>query len=86
MVADSLKTGDPVKPELFRKVAIYFSDIVSFTKLAAESTPLEVVDFLNELWSLFDDVIAKYDVYKVRNLFNSYYFKKMYHQNVYIRK
>ena len=26
---------------------------------------MEVVDFLNDLWNVFDDVILKYNVYKV---------------------
>ena len=64
-VVDSLKAGRAVKPELFACASVYFSDIVAFTRLAAQCTPLQVIDLLNNLWTTFDDIIAKYRVYKV---------------------
>ena len=65
-MAEKLKAGIPVDPEVFPDASIYFSDIVSFTTLAGESTPIQVITMLNDLYLLFDSTIAKFNVYKVR--------------------
>ena len=65
-VADELKQGHQISPETFSQVTIYFSDIVGFTSLASDSTPIQIINMLNTLYSTFDDITDKYDVYKVR--------------------
>jgi len=63
---DRLVLLQDVMPESYESATVCFSDIVGFSVICHDSEPLQVVKMLNDLYTMFDQIIEEFDVYKVR--------------------
>lgn len=58
--------------EHYKIVTIFFSDIVSFTSMAGDMSPLQVMNMLNDLYIAFDKLVDQHNVYKVETIGDAY--------------
>lgn len=71
-IATKLINGQAVKPEFYECCTIFFSDIFGFSTISAASTPNQVMNFLNSLYTVFDQILERSDVYKVDTIGDVY--------------
>ncbi|GMT03246.1 hypothetical protein PENTCL1PPCAC_25421, partial [Pristionchus entomophagus] len=71
-VANDLKSGKQVEARSFKDATILYSDIVGFTSLSSESTPMEVVRLLSGIFQAFDRIFSRQDAYKVETIGDAY--------------
>ncbi|VDK30224.1 unnamed protein product, partial [Anisakis simplex] len=71
-IAAQLKEGTTIIPRSYDSVTVAFCQIVDFGVLMGKCTPDQVIAFLNDVFTTFDEVIGKHDAYKVETTGETY--------------
>lgn len=71
-IADDLKDGIHSIGENFEDATILFSDIVDFTKTSSGHSASEIVNALNDLFSMFDERAKRCGVEKIKTIGDAY--------------
>ncbi|MEA5470032.1 adenylate/guanylate cyclase domain-containing protein [Spirulina sp. 06S082] len=71
-IAQTLKSDQSAIAEHFDEVTILFADIVGFTALSAQLSPIELVKLLNEIFSQFDKLVDEFALEKIKTIGDAY--------------
>ena len=71
-IAETLKRSDDTIARHYDSVSVLFADVVGSTPLFADLEPTEVVDWLNEVFSVLDDVVDQHGLEKLRTMGDGY--------------
>ncbi|MES2849242.1 MAG: adenylate/guanylate cyclase domain-containing protein, partial [Bacteroidota bacterium] len=71
-VAEELQKTGTATPKYYDKATVLFTDFKSFSKLADDMSPQEVVSELNSCFIAFDDIIDKYGLEKIKTIGDAY--------------
>ena len=71
-IARRLKRGEEPIADHYDEVSVLFADLAGFTVRSAQETPAETVAVLNEVFSVFDELVRRYGLEKIRTIGDSY--------------
>jgi adenylate cyclase len=71
-VATKLVAGKPVRPKVYRKTTIMFTDVVSFSRIAVHLDPVALIHKLNHYFSIYDRVMEEFGIEKIKTIGDSY--------------
>jgi class 3 adenylate cyclase/Tfp pilus assembly protein PilF len=67
-----MSNPDQLIADRFPEVSILFADLVNFTRYASQAPAVEMIHNLNELFSLYDDLVAGSGLEKIKTIGDSY--------------
>ncbi len=71
-IAERLKRGESNIAQGHADVTVMFADIVGFTRMTEELSPVETVKILNDVFSMFDEIADKFGVEKIKTIGDAY--------------
>lgn len=71
-IAERLKRGQRTLAESFEDVTVLFADLVDFTKFSAQTSPTELVELLNVIFSKFDRLAEQHRIEKIKTIGDAY--------------
>ena len=71
-IAERLKRSEANIAQGHADVTVMFADIVGFTRMTEELSPVETVKILNDIFSIFDDIADRHGVDKIKTIGDAY--------------
>ena len=71
-VADELQQNGVAHAQYFEQVTVMFADIKGFTAIAQKFTPAELVQVIDQLFSAFDLITARYGIEEIKTIGDCY--------------
>jgi class 3 adenylate cyclase len=71
-IADRLQAGESPIADGFDEMTVLFADVVGFTQLSTRMSPRDVVDVLNQVFSIFDGLADRYGLEKIKTIGDAY--------------
>jgi guanylate cyclase len=71
-ISDALKVDQSAIAGHYDSASVLFADVVGFTPMAATMAPLRLVNLLNEVFSIFDDLVEKHGLEKIKTIGDCY--------------
>jgi len=71
-IAARLRAGEKLIADRFDDVTLLFADIVGFTAMSSAMSPQELVTVLNEVFTVFDDLVDRHRLEKVKTIGDAY--------------
>jgi adenylate cyclase len=71
-IAEELKKSGKVQPKYARSATILFADFQGFSILAEQAEPAALIGLLDQYFTAFDDIVARYGMEKLKTIGDAY--------------